>query len=59
MADDKKPKDKKDDKKTVKEPSLVSLFIAGFIIVFVLWIILGGPQRNPEGRDQPFIYFSI
>lgn len=58
MADDKKPKDNKGDKKgkdSGKSPSLITWFIGVFILMFIVWIITGGPNRNPEARYQPFI----
>jgi hypothetical protein len=48
MADDKKPKEK-------SGPSLASWFIAVFILLFIFWIITGGPERHPESRRNYFI----
>lgn len=48
MADDKKPKSN-------NEPSTVAWFIALFILLFILWLVTGGPERNPESRYNYFI----
>ncbi|HQV64765.1 MAG TPA: hypothetical protein PKZ56_00850 [Candidatus Paceibacterota bacterium] len=55
MAD--APKDKGGDKKSSggSASSGLSSFLAIMLILFILWVISGGPERNPESRTNQFI----
>ncbi len=45
-----------DDKKTGgTEPSILAWFIVLFGLLFILWIVTGGPERSPESRQNYFI----
>ena len=63
MAEEKKdakPADKKDEKKDKPKSKGSSSgpftwFLGMIIILFVLWIITGGPKRNEESRYNQFI----
>lgn len=48
MADEKKPS-------PAGGPSELSYVVAFFIILFVLWVLSGGPERNPESRRNQFM----
>ena len=50
MADDKTKKPS-----TGSGGSPIGQLIAFFIILFILWIITGGPNRNPESRYNQFM----
>jgi|JI10StandDraft_1071094.scaffolds.fasta_scaffold2185896_1 hypothetical protein len=49
--------DMADDKKSSggSGGSPIGQFIAFFIILFIIWVITGGPQRNPQSRQNQFI----
>ncbi len=50
MADDKK------DSSGSKPTGTGGVYLFTFLmIIFILWIITGGPQKNPESRDNQFI----
>lgn len=54
MAD--APKDKGGDKKSSgSSGSGASSFLAIMLILFILWVISGGPERNPESRTNQFM----
>lgn len=56
MADAPKPKDDKPkDKKPSGKGGGASSFLAIMLILFILWVLSGGPERNPDSRFNQFI----
>lgn len=56
MADAPKPKDDKSkDKKPSGKGGGASSFLAIMLILFILWVLSGGPERNPDSRFNQFI----
>ncbi len=51
MADDKKDKSKSGG----SAGGPISWWVGMFILLFILWIITGGPKRNQESRYNQFI----
>lgn len=58
MADEKKDAGGKDAKPKADKPSTESggMYLFTFlVIIFIIWIITGGPNKNPESRNNQWI----
>lgn len=55
MADEKKDSKPKSDSKGDGWKQDLYSFVAFLIILFVFWVITGGPSRSPESRQNQFI----
>ncbi len=55
MAEEKKDAKKEKPKSSGSTVGPVTWFLGMFILLFILWVITGGPQRNQNSRYNQFI----